>query len=66
VLAAVFAGYGGYETPQTYVDGLTPAIWIGAIVVGVGALAALAIPRHRRQKAEAGEQRKVLAAAAAS
>jgi EmrB/QacA subfamily drug resistance transporter len=63
VLAAVFAGYGGYETPQTFVDGLTPAIWIGAIVVGLGALAALAIPPLRRQKAEAREQREVLAAA---
>jgi EmrB/QacA subfamily drug resistance transporter len=50
VLAAVFASYGGYETPQTYVDGLTPAIWVGAVIVGLGALAALFIPRIRRRQ----------------
>jgi MFS family permease len=51
VLAAVFAGYGGYESAQAYVDGLRPAIWIGAIVVGLGALAALALPRRQRTEA---------------
>ncbi|HZM19452.1 MAG TPA: DHA2 family efflux MFS transporter permease subunit, partial [Gaiellaceae bacterium] len=30
VLASVFASYGGYGTPQSFVDGLTPAIWVGA------------------------------------
>jgi hypothetical protein len=49
VLASIFATYGGYESAVAYVDGLTPAIWVGAGVVGVGALAALAIPRRRRQ-----------------
>jgi EmrB/QacA subfamily drug resistance transporter len=48
VLASVFARYGGYESPTTFNDGLVPAIWVGAIVVGVGALIALAIPRKRR------------------
>ena len=48
VLASVFSHYGGYESGQTFVDGLTPAIWVGAAVVGLGALAALAIPRKRR------------------
>ena len=38
VLASVFASYGGYGSPQTFVDGLSPAIWVGAVVVGVGAL----------------------------
>ena len=44
VLASVFASYGGYGTPQSFVDGLTPAIWVGAIVVGAGALISLLIP----------------------
>jgi EmrB/QacA subfamily drug resistance transporter len=48
VLASIFARYGGYESPQTFTDGLVPAIWVGAIVVGVGALVTLAIPRRRR------------------
>jgi MFS family permease len=48
VLASIFARYGGYESPVTFNDGLVPAIWIGAAVVGVGAAIALAIPRKRR------------------
>jgi EmrB/QacA subfamily drug resistance transporter len=48
VLASIFARYGGYESPETFTDGLVPALWIGAVVVGVGALVALLIPRKRR------------------
>jgi EmrB/QacA subfamily drug resistance transporter len=48
VLASVFSSYGGYESGQAFVDGLTPAVWIGAVVVAAGAAAALAIPRRRR------------------
>ena len=47
VLASVFASSGGYGTPQTFTDGLVPALWIGAIVVGAGALVALLIPGRR-------------------
>jgi EmrB/QacA subfamily drug resistance transporter len=55
VLASVFAHYGGYGTPQTFVDGLTPAVWVGAVVVAAGSLASLAIPRLRpsEERAEA-------------
>src|SRR6266705_1177029 len=41
VLAAVFATYGSYATGQAYVDGLIPAMRVGAVVVGIGAVAAL-------------------------
>jgi EmrB/QacA subfamily drug resistance transporter len=51
VLASVFAHLGGYGSGQSFVDGMNPALWIGAGVVGAGALAALAIPG--RQRAEA-------------
>ncbi|MGI8903019.1 MAG: DHA2 family efflux MFS transporter permease subunit [Solirubrobacteraceae bacterium] len=44
VLATVFTNHGGYASPQSYVDGLTPALWVGAGVVGVGALIAVALP----------------------
>src|SRR5438477_11042 len=49
VLASIFAHYGGYGAPQHFVDGLRPAVWVGAGLVGVGALAALAIPSRRRE-----------------
>jgi EmrB/QacA subfamily drug resistance transporter len=56
VLASIFARYGGYESGQAFVDGLQPALWVGAAVVGLGAVAALLIPRRRRsQEADAGE-----------
>jgi MFS family permease len=48
VLASIFARTGGYETPATFNDGLVPALWVGAVVVGVGAALALLIPRKRR------------------
>jgi EmrB/QacA subfamily drug resistance transporter len=49
VLASVFTSYGGYESGQAFVDGLVPAVWVGAAVVGLGAVAALFIPRKRRE-----------------
>jgi EmrB/QacA subfamily drug resistance transporter len=48
VLASIFARYGGYESPATFNDGLVPAIWVGAIVVGIGAALSLLIPRKQR------------------
>jgi hypothetical protein len=42
-----FAGAGGYESPSTFIDGMVPALWVGAIVVAVGALLAALIPRKR-------------------
>jgi EmrB/QacA subfamily drug resistance transporter len=48
VLASIFARTGGYESPETFNDGLVSAIWVGAAAVGLGALLALLIPRKRR------------------
>ena len=48
VLATVFTANGGFETPQAFVDGTVPAVWVGAAVVAVGAGAALALPGRRR------------------
>src|SRR4029078_9382091 len=48
VLASIFARYGGYESGQAFVDGLQPALWVGAARGGLGAVAALMIPRRRR------------------
>jgi EmrB/QacA subfamily drug resistance transporter len=52
VLAAVFAHQGGYGTGESYVDGMSPALLLGALVVGLGALAAFAIPGRRRLEAQ--------------
>lgn len=47
VLTAVFAANGSYTSGPAYVDGLVPAVWLGAAVVAAGALAGLALPRRR-------------------
>jgi MFS family permease len=44
VLASIFVSTGGYESPEVFNDGLVAATWVGAVVVGVGALVALAVP----------------------
>jgi EmrB/QacA subfamily drug resistance transporter len=48
VLASVFASNGSYATGQTFVDGLVPAMQVGAVVVALGAIAALALGGRRR------------------
>jgi EmrB/QacA subfamily drug resistance transporter len=53
VLAAVFAHVGGYQTAESFTHGMNVAVWIGAVVVLAGALAAFLIPgRPRGQEAE--------------
>jgi EmrB/QacA subfamily drug resistance transporter len=47
VLAAVFASYGGYQSSETFVNGMNAAVWIGAVVVALGSLAAFAIGWRR-------------------
>ena len=50
VLASIFSSVGGYGSPTHFVEGLTPAVWVGAILVGIGALVALTIPVRRRPR----------------
>ena len=47
VLASVFASAGGYRTPETFVHGLTTAVYIGGGLVAVGAVAAALIKRRQ-------------------
>jgi len=63
VLATVFTGAGGYQSPSAFVAGLTPALWVGVAVLAFGALVALAVPfaprvrqerPARRQRPDAG------------
>jgi EmrB/QacA subfamily drug resistance transporter len=47
ILATVFSGAGGYSSPQAFVDGLVPALWVGAGVLAAGALVATLMPAGR-------------------
>ncbi len=53
VLAAVFSHVGGYETASSFVDGMNVAVFVGAAVVGLGAVAAFLIPSRRAVAASA-------------
>jgi EmrB/QacA subfamily drug resistance transporter len=55
VLATVFASHGSYISASAFAAGLRPATWVGAAVVGVGALVAMAIP-GRQAVATVGEE----------
>ena len=54
VLASVFSANGSYVTPTAFVDGLVPAVWVGAAIVAVGAVVALALPGRARREVIVG------------
>lgn len=47
VLATVISAVGGYASPTAFVDGTSAAVWVGAVMVGLAAVAALAIPGRK-------------------
>jgi EmrB/QacA subfamily drug resistance transporter len=51
ILATVFTSHGSYASPQAFVNGLVPAMWIGAGVLAAGALTAAALPFSTRASA---------------
>ncbi len=69
VLSTIFSSNGSYVTPHLYVNGLLPAMWVGAGVLAVGALIPLLLPFSTRAAAvaqatvEAAEQQSAAAAA---
>jgi EmrB/QacA subfamily drug resistance transporter len=55
VLATIFSRIGGYQTSESFVHGMTTAVYAGAVLVALGAVAAALIPaRPRREGAAAG------------
>lgn len=53
VLSTIFAHSGALTSTQALVDGAVPALWVGAAVVAVGSLVALALPRGKAAPAMA-------------
>lgn len=60
VLATIFSRVGGYQTPESFVHGVTTAVYVGAGLVALGAVAAALIPS--RQRAPEGAAAAVLSA----
>jgi MFS family permease len=52
VLASVFTRRGVYASPQTFVDGFVPALWVGAAFSAVGVVMALLGVRRRAPSTE--------------
>ena len=48
VTVAVFGAYGGYGSPQEFLDGFVPALITAATLSAAGAAAGLALPARRR------------------
>ena len=64
VLASVFSANGSYASPQAFTGGLTAAIPIGAVVLAIGALLALLVPRLAPARAEEQERARARAGTA--
>jgi EmrB/QacA subfamily drug resistance transporter len=56
VLSTIFSSGGGYATPQLFVSGLQPAMWVGTAVLAVGAVIPLLFPFSTRATAVAQAQ----------
>ena len=63
VLATVFSSFGGYQTAQTLVNGLQPAVLVGSGVLALGAIAALMVPGIRAGRRADADQGRVAARA---
>ncbi len=48
IMSSVFSAQGGYDSAQHFVDGIEPALWVGAALVALAGIAALFIPRVGR------------------
>jgi EmrB/QacA subfamily drug resistance transporter len=49
VLASVFAHYGSYSNGASFAHGMSISVYVGAVVVALGALASFAIPTRKRE-----------------
>jgi EmrB/QacA subfamily drug resistance transporter len=64
VLASVFTGAGGYTSPQAFVNGLVPALWVGVAVLAAGAFVVLVLPFRTQPTADSPVPAAAVSAAA--
>lgn len=55
VMGAVFSAQGSLLSPQSFLDGLRPAVVVGALVLAAGGAAALVLPGRRSAAAHAAQ-----------
>jgi EmrB/QacA subfamily drug resistance transporter len=66
VLATVFTSNGSYASASEFIDGLIPAMWVGAAVLAAGAIIAAVLPFSTRTSAAAQSEAQELAEQAES
>jgi EmrB/QacA subfamily drug resistance transporter len=57
VLASVFIHHGGYDTPQAFISGFTPAIWVAVALSALGIIAASLTVGHHQAAIDDGDLR---------
>jgi MFS family permease len=48
ILASIFSSHGSFVSPDAFVDGMRPAFYVGAALLVAAAIAAVALPRRKR------------------
>jgi EmrB/QacA subfamily drug resistance transporter len=51
ILATIFSGNGSFASPEAFVDGMRPALYVGGALVALASLTAIALPRRQRPAA---------------
>jgi EmrB/QacA subfamily drug resistance transporter len=46
VLTSIFSAHGSFGTPESFVHGMTPAFYVGGVIVALAAAAAFLLPRR--------------------
>jgi EmrB/QacA subfamily drug resistance transporter len=64
VLGSIFSAYGGFGTPASFVAGMMPAMWVGAIVLAFGAGLVLLAPQRTTAPAPVPMEAELATAAA--
>jgi MFS family permease len=66
VLGAIFSAQGSLASPQSFLDGVKPAVVVGALMLAAGGVAALALPGRRSRTVNADQSTAVPVQSAAA
>jgi EmrB/QacA subfamily drug resistance transporter len=51
VLTSIFSSHGSFVSPEAFVDGMTPALYVGGVLIALASAAAFALPSRKRAAA---------------
>jgi hypothetical protein len=50
ILTTIFSSRGSFASPEAFVSGMRPALYVGGVLVALASAAALALPRRRDEQ----------------